>query len=171
MALTPRTFTLSALEVELGIDRRTLGKRLANVRPASSRGKSKRWRLADVLGALERDPVGGRAPVPAFREVPDRVRQVAMFLTATEENEIFPWDCAVDLEEYARGIGLDVYDLIQWAPFGLPLLPPKPGDEALRICTAQANRWRLLMGIFIEINGGDGLGDIAAEMRRLVGVA
>jgi hypothetical protein len=172
LALTPRGFTLSALEVELGIDRRTLGKRLASVPPASSHGKSKRWRMRDVLRALERDPVGGRAPVPTFREVPDEARRLAGYFLGPDESKWFPWDSsAVDLEEYARNSKVAVQDLLDWAMWGLPLLPPAAGDDALRISPWHADRWRALMCTFIESAGGDGLGDIAAEMRRLVGVA
>jgi hypothetical protein len=65
MALTPTTYTLSALEAELGIDRRTLAKRLSRVAPASTRRGSKRWRLRDVLAALDRDPIGGRSTTSA----------------------------------------------------------------------------------------------------------
>ena len=53
MAMTPRLYTVSALAVELGVDRRTLAKHLAAVEPADVRGRSKRWRMRDVFAALK----------------------------------------------------------------------------------------------------------------------
>ena len=169
MAACPSTYTLSGLEAEIGVDRRTLAKRLAHVPPASTRRGSKRWRIRDVLAALERDPVSGRAPVPAFRRVPDEARRLAGFFLAHDEATWFPWDSlAVPLEEYARKSKLDVNTLLGWAVWGLPMLP---GDDELRISPWHADRWRALMSVFIETAGGDGHSDIAAEMRRMIGAA
>lgn len=53
----PATYSLNALSVELGIDRRTLARRLADVKPAEGTGSSKRWRLRDALDALRENPV------------------------------------------------------------------------------------------------------------------
>ena len=49
--MQPQTYSINALSTELGIDRRTLAKRLADVPPAKGSGRAKCWRLADVLAA------------------------------------------------------------------------------------------------------------------------
>lgn len=57
MSMTPELWSISGLSVELGIDRRTLNKRLSGLRPDAERreaGKTvKRWRLARVLRHLD----------------------------------------------------------------------------------------------------------------------
>jgi hypothetical protein len=52
MSLTPTDWTVSGLSVELGIDRRTIGKKIANVAPVRIDGKSKYYRMADVVAAI-----------------------------------------------------------------------------------------------------------------------
>ncbi|MDQ3565918.1 MAG: hypothetical protein M3436_18085 [Pseudomonadota bacterium] len=57
MAITTQLWTISGLSIELVIDRRTLAKRLASLRPDDMRtegGKQiKRWRLSRVLAHLQ----------------------------------------------------------------------------------------------------------------------
>ena len=53
IAMTLQLYCLSALVVEFGHDRRTLAQKPAAVPPPEVRGKSKRWRLRDVLQALD----------------------------------------------------------------------------------------------------------------------
>ena len=57
MAMTARLWSISALAVELGMDRRTVGKRLARVPPDGRLNGSPAWRLATALEALCPDPV------------------------------------------------------------------------------------------------------------------
>jgi len=52
MAYVAKDWSISALSVELGMDRRTLGKRMAGVEPVRVSGKSKFYRMADVVRAL-----------------------------------------------------------------------------------------------------------------------
>ena len=56
MAITPQEWTISGLSVELGIDRRTIGKRIAGVKPIRADGKSKYYKMADVVAALFIEP-------------------------------------------------------------------------------------------------------------------
>lgn len=55
--MTPQLWTVNALSNELGIDRRTLAKRLADLEPdketKSGRGIDKSWRLARVIAHLQ----------------------------------------------------------------------------------------------------------------------
>lgn len=51
MAMTPQEWTVSALAVEFGLDRRTAAKRLAGVKPCQA-GKRPRYRMVDAAPAL-----------------------------------------------------------------------------------------------------------------------
>ena len=77
MAMTARLWSISALSVELNMDRRTVAAKLRNVPPAGKLGKHDAWRLTDVLPVL----IGGKVPRPrldpppgftALERVPDR---------------------------------------------------------------------------------------------------
>ena len=104
MSMTPQTWSLSALAVELNLDRRTLAKRLARVPPAEVRGRAKRWRLREVLRALERPEDRRKA---RSRDRLD-VRDVLDDFTLSVE-EMVPWNHTdvVSLPEYEERIGLD----------------------------------------------------------------
>jgi hypothetical protein len=52
MSMLPKLWTLSALSVELQIDRRTLGAKLAEVPPDGKSGPNPAWRLTTTLVAL-----------------------------------------------------------------------------------------------------------------------
>ena len=53
MAMTPQVWSVNALATELGLDRRTVGKRLALTTPHSMAADgSPRWRLNDAVQAL-----------------------------------------------------------------------------------------------------------------------
>ncbi len=52
MALTAQEWTVSGLSVELGLDRRTLGKHLKGVKPIREAGKSKYYYMAQVVQVL-----------------------------------------------------------------------------------------------------------------------
>jgi phage terminase Nu1 subunit (DNA packaging protein) len=52
MAMTPQDWTISGLSVELGVDRRTLAKRLADVTPVREDGKSQYYRMKDAVAAV-----------------------------------------------------------------------------------------------------------------------
>jgi hypothetical protein len=56
MAMTARLWSISALAVELGVDRRTVGKRLARVPPDGRLNGSPAWRLTTALEAVRPDP-------------------------------------------------------------------------------------------------------------------
>ena len=48
MALSQNLWSVSALSVEFGLDRRTVGQRLNNVEPAQVKGKVKKYKLQDA---------------------------------------------------------------------------------------------------------------------------
>ena len=52
MAMTARLWSISALAVELDMDRRTVAAKLRHVPPAGKLGKHDAWRLTDVLPVL-----------------------------------------------------------------------------------------------------------------------
>lgn len=52
MAMLPQEWSISGLSVELGMDRRTLAKRLADVAPVREDAKGKLYRMRDVLVAV-----------------------------------------------------------------------------------------------------------------------
>jgi phage terminase Nu1 subunit (DNA packaging protein) len=52
MAMTAQEWTISGLSVELGMDRRTLAKRLSDVTPVREAGKSQYYRMKDVVEAV-----------------------------------------------------------------------------------------------------------------------
>ncbi len=58
MAMQKQTWTINGLSTELGMDRRTLSKRLSNLPPAEQeqqKGKTvRRWHLQNVLTHLNR---------------------------------------------------------------------------------------------------------------------
>jgi hypothetical protein len=84
MAMTPGLWTISALAVELDMDRRTVAKRLRHARPAGAVRGHPAWRFTDALRALEgvrdeedegEEAVGGwgpEGPPPAPARPPPR---------------------------------------------------------------------------------------------------
>lgn len=56
--MVARLWSVSALAVELGLDRRTIAARLAEVAPAARAGRGPRYRLADVIPAIYGAPPG-----------------------------------------------------------------------------------------------------------------
>lgn len=52
MAMQPAEWSISGLSVELGIDRRTLSKQLAHVEPVRVDGRTRLYRLREVVEAL-----------------------------------------------------------------------------------------------------------------------
>jgi phage terminase Nu1 subunit (DNA packaging protein) len=61
MAMKPQTWSISGLAVEFGLDRRTIARRLENVHPAESSGRSARYRMLEAAGAICGPAGGGRA--------------------------------------------------------------------------------------------------------------
>lgn len=88
--MTPRLWSLSALAVELGLDRRTLARRLMNL-PAddvrtTGRGADRRWRMSRVIAHLQ-----------VCRQVRDLDAQRARL--AAEQAEKTAWQNAVRRRE------------------------------------------------------------------------
>ena len=74
MAMTQSLWTINALAVEFGLDRRTIGLRLNGVKPAEEKGKIKKYRLAEATRAImgHVDQTGG---VLSYEEA--RARKIA----------------------------------------------------------------------------------------------
>ena len=62
MAYTAQDWTISGLSVELGMDRRTLGKYLSNVTPCRADDKTQFYRMADVFRAFVEAKTGTGDP-------------------------------------------------------------------------------------------------------------
>jgi len=62
MSMTPKLWSISALSVELGMDRRTVAKKIAAVKPAEDGPSGKLYRLADVLQAMATAAVADQRP-------------------------------------------------------------------------------------------------------------
>ncbi|MEM6677321.1 MAG: hypothetical protein AAF675_05565 [Pseudomonadota bacterium] len=56
MAMTPKLWSISALAVEFGMDRRTVAQRLADVPPRGKLSGSPAWRLEDAACVLAKRP-------------------------------------------------------------------------------------------------------------------
>jgi len=52
MAMTAKTWTVSALAVEFKMDRRTVAARLAGIKPVETKGKTRKYRLDEAAKAL-----------------------------------------------------------------------------------------------------------------------
>jgi len=179
MAMQRTHWSLSALSVELGIDRRTLAKRIDRgaVPVADRRGKggAPRYRLSDVLRALDK-PIG-------------RSRDVANALATLElsAEALMPWahDGVVPLGEYLVSLGIegpfeDHEDEIRTLlAYGMPVLPPAEGDSLRpadgdrlpRVSLPHAELWRAQFSYMIERAGGNGNATyLGREVLRLRGL-
>ena len=54
MAMTPKLWSINALATELGMDRRTVAKKLSGVRPSGTLNGSPTWHLTVALEAIQR---------------------------------------------------------------------------------------------------------------------
>jgi len=59
MSMIAQEWTVSGLSVELGVDRRTIAKRLSGVTPVRTEGKSNYYLMADVVRAIYADQDAG----------------------------------------------------------------------------------------------------------------
>ena len=167
MAMTPGLYSISGLATEFRIDRRTVAKRLADVRPAQVRGRTRLYRMSDVAQALIR-PAGrhnGSRKPPG--QLLDEIAMPLEFLV--------PWahDQVMTLREYEESIGLDHDDgeILDWIVYGFPILPPAPGEQLARVSRPHAELWRLLFGGCIQMLGGNGLSlRLGEEWRRIRGL-
>lgn len=101
---------------------------------------------------------------------------------ALSRDLLIPWhsppDNLVTLPEYGELMGLPeedggAFDLLI---YGLPLVPPAQGQEVARVSLAHAERYRMLLALFLNGLGGPSLGldddlaRIAPELNKLRGV-
>lgn len=52
MSMTPELYSISALAVELGMDRRTVAAKLKDLQPAEVKGRVKKYKMVDALAAI-----------------------------------------------------------------------------------------------------------------------
>jgi hypothetical protein len=138
-----------------------------------------KWRAAQLAEDSQRRGYsnGGHRPIPdAAREWLDNI--------AIGQELLLPWlvdkcdtpphvaELIVTFDEYRRESGLDGEELLLRVVYGLPTLPPAPGDKKKRgrISLPHARAWLLLISGFVESIGGDGMAKrIACEAHRLRG--
>lgn len=98
MSMTPKGFSISALAVELGRDRRTIGNACAGLTPVGRQGKADLYRLSDVVEAL-----AAPAKPKSFDEAKARKMaadaELAELELERERGEV------VRIEEVAKAIG------------------------------------------------------------------
>lgn len=99
MAMTPRTWSISALAVELGADRRTIAAAVRDVQPAAQGAKGPEWRLADVLRAMRGGPSGG---TPDLEEA--RARKLAAEAELAEIAVAKARGALVEIDAVARAV-------------------------------------------------------------------
>jgi len=155
MSMQPQTWSISGLAVELGMDRRTLAKRLAHVPPVTGTGRRKRWRLADVLAELNRHERLSHQHLGSGRTSDRRVDARHIL-----EQCVMPKECLVPwLPENAKGLrelGLVLDfpaaakqqrvskdELFHWWMLGAPVLPPAPGEDVGRFSIPHLFVWRV----------------------------
>jgi hypothetical protein len=101
MALAEQLWSLNALSTELGIDRRTLGKKLADLPPAEQTHHKtrveKKWHLKDVVAHLGR-PKSRRSsqPAPSIEDLendPKLLAETTKMLQKFVGAELFPKLC------------------------------------------------------------------------------
>ncbi len=108
----------------------------------------------------------GRRPIPE-----DASKIVGGLMLA--EDHIIPWkhDQVVRYPDYAKHAGIDEEELFTLLLYGLPTLPPAPGEKLCRVSIPHADRWRTMFAIFVEGLGGDGYSKrLGAEAQRLRGL-
>ena len=86
-----------------------------------------------------------------------------------------PWSHrdVVPLDEYERSLGLDPEEgeIIDLISYGLPLLPPGPGETLARVSRPHTDLWRAMFTLVIGLCGGnvDAL-HLGREARRIRGL-
>jgi phage terminase Nu1 subunit (DNA packaging protein) len=101
MALTKKLWSLNALEVETGRDRRTIGKALAGVPRDGTIGKNDAWHLSTALAALDRHdlPNGRSGDLDPAQE---RARKDRALAEQTEMRNDIARGSVVLIEDVAR---------------------------------------------------------------------
>jgi hypothetical protein len=86
---------------------------------------------------------------------------------------LIPWieGDVVDFDKYAERAGLDPDEVSSLLLYGLPTLPPAPGEEVMRVSVPHADRWRAMFAVWMEGLGGDGYSKrLGREAHRLRGL-
>lgn len=137
MAMAKTLWSISALSVEFGMDRRTVARKIEHIKSASKNGEPKQWFLADVVGALTNQPPAEQQHRGDFSDlIIDR-------LEATHERP----QREMTLPEFALLIGEDEQTILARLRAGMPFRTE--GDwstgEGFLITPAHAIDWGLLV--------------------------
>lgn len=116
MSMTPKLWSISALSVELGMDRRTVAKKIAAVKPAEEGSSGKLYRLADVLQAMATAAVADQRPAD-FEDAKTRKMTADAVLAEIEVAKVRGQ--VVDVDVMAKAVAGD-YALVRARLLALP---------------------------------------------------
>jgi hypothetical protein len=131
MSMVPRGWSISALAVELRMDRRTVAQRIADLKPVSETGRAKLYSLADVFEAI----AAGAASTPTnFEDAKTRKMAADAVLAEIEVSKARGRVVSTDIAERAAA---EAYAAVRAKLLGLPdkmapLLETTPGTEGKR---------------------------------------
>lgn len=70
------------------------------------------------------------------------------------QDELIPWlseeEKTLPFDQYAKHAGIDQDEPFTWVLYGLPLLPPNPGETLARVSLAHGDRWRTMVAVWLE---------------------
>lgn len=163
-------WSINALAEELGVDRRTVKRRLTlrGVQPIASDGRVAFYSLRDAVPAILRP---GDAAHEAESPSPKRLEFLdALAISREELLDLMNGRASMPVKEYRREHELDEDEWSLQVFHGLPLLPPEASGEGARVLVPYAERWRLLVGCLIGSLGGDAMTPRpGTELARLRG--
>ena len=154
MAMTPRTWSISALAVELGVDRRTIAAAVRDVPPAAPGAKGPEWRLADVLRVMRG---GASGATPDLEEA--RARKLAAEAELAEIAVAKARGAVVEIDVVARVVS-EEYAATRAK---LLSLPSKLGPMAAIETSATACQELIERGIVEALEELSGDGDVLAR--------
>ena len=112
MAMTRQLFSISALAVELGRDRRTIAAALSSVPPDGKKGTHRVWYLQTALDAL--DPMRRRLPETFIGDLCARLDGWQEIRGGGKSAVRFPIDRVAEL------LGVDRDAVLTWLRAGMP---------------------------------------------------
>lgn len=139
MSMSRKQWSVSALSVELGIDRRTLARRLERVKPAGQGAKGPVYWLEDALAAID----------PAKRPTDDDGRDFALAYSGSTAHLGKRAPKLVTRTELREILQIDDAELETWLQFGCPFVPGRP----LRFMPGVTFRWYGLMCGVLQAKG------------------
>lgn len=154
MGMTPHGWSVNALATELGRDRRTIAKRLAEagVEPVEVNGRVRLYRLRDALDVLEAPPSPQPARSAAYGSNAERVFDFAM---ASPRRYKLSGLAVQSWNGVAALFGASDDDIREWLRFGCPYL--RSGDaetgKGWKFSIPHLGRWIALWGAALDRMG------------------